>query len=404
MLPLRCRSWLVALLLGHSVLFAADPPVVLVTDHGVDLTDDQPDDDGFSKALQLAVEQGGICRIGPGTLTLTKYPAELRQDGKIETNRDLRGLIIEGAGADETTVHGVSARGFDVFQLNGVENLTIRRLAITAAKTTNDQTQGVNGVSMTNGTAKVRIEQVAVRKLPYVLKPNRFDGGKAFTVQQGTFGAVSCTDIEIRDCAVSDTPIGFGLDADPNQAALPGKIVVRDNRFERVSLGFSLSFSAKKSGGVDVPGFGIEITGNTLVDVTRVMFVGRAPDVVFRNNTATTTDLPELPDPIIHPGVPLVVIGGVRGRIEDNRFEYQSKVPAFLLIGGAAGNGNTDRFVLSNNEFSGPAVVGVLPLNPGITNSRFAGNTFAGVGQERDRTLVDPKLKNTWAAKAKSKK
>ncbi|MDZ4687728.1 MAG: right-handed parallel beta-helix repeat-containing protein [Planctomycetaceae bacterium] len=390
------------LLAAASPIPAADPPVFDVTEQGANLSDDQPDDDAFSKCLQAAIEKGGICRIGPGTLSLTTYPAELRQNGQITQNRDLNGLVIEGAGEEETTIHGTSARGFDVLQLNGVANLTIRNLTITAVKTTKDETQGVNGISMTNGTANVLVEHVTVRKLPYVLKPGRFDGGKAFTVQQGTLGAVSTTDIEIRDCHVFDSPIGFGLDADSNQKVLPGQIKVYKNHFERVSLAFSLSFSGKNSGGADIPGFGMEITGNNLVDVTRVMFIGRAPDVVFTDNTVTTNQLPDLPDPIIQTGIPLVIIGGPRAKIENNTFDYKTKVTTFVLIGGASGNANSDKVSFSGNQFTGAAEVGIKALNNGTTNSRFAGNSFSGAAVDRDKTLNEPRLKNTWSAKGKA--
>lgn len=386
-----------AVLLMTGISLAEDRPVFKVTDYGADLADDKPDDDAFSQCLKAAIEKGGICHIDAGKLILTHYPAELRQDGTITKNRDLNGMVIEGAGADETTVHGISAKGFDIFQLNGVANLTIRNLTITAEKTSKDETQGVNGISMTNGTANVLIEGVSVRKLPYVLKPGRFDGGKAFTVQQGTLGAASCTDIEVRDCQVFDTPIGFGLDADPNQKALPGKIAVRKNRFERVSLAFALSFSGKTAGGAEVPGFGIEITENMLIDVTRVLFIGRAPDVVFRDNTATTKALPDLPDPIIHTGIPIVLIGGPRAVLENNTIEYQPKVPTFVLVGSAGGNVNLDKVEMTGNAFRGPAEVGVKLLNQGVTNSRFRGNTFDGTKTERDNGLSDKKLKNTWS-------
>jgi hypothetical protein len=378
---------------------AAEPPVYDVTSYGANLSDDLPDDEAWSNCLQAAIAAGGVCRVGPGTLTLTKYPAELRQTAAITANRDLKGLIIEGAGEDQTTVHGVSPKGFDVFQLNAVSNVTIRKLTITAVKTTEDQTQGVNGISLTNGSANVTVEHVTVRKLPFVVKPGRFDGGKAFTVQQGALGAESSTEIEIRDCSVFDTPIGFGLDADPNQPVLPGRIAIRRCRFERVSLGFSLSMAELKARAFDVPGFGIEITGNTLVDAARVLFISRAPGVVFTGNTATTKQLPDLPDPFIHPGIPLAIIGGPRAKIEDNTLEHQPQTAAFVLIGGARGGPTSDRLSLSNNQFSGTAKIGVQLLDAGVTNSRFQGNTFIGAVRDRDPQLTDRRLKNAWSVK-----
>uniref|UniRef100_A0A7C2NVI3 Right-handed parallel beta-helix repeat-containing protein n=1 Tax=Schlesneria paludicola TaxID=360056 RepID=A0A7C2NVI3_9PLAN len=397
------RRLRVGLLLGALLLplssAAAEPPAFDVTAHGAVLSDDQPDDDAWSKCLQAAIAAGGVCRIGPGTLTLTKYPAELRQSGTITANRDLNGLIIEGSGEDQTTVHGTSAKGFDVFQLNAVSHLTIRNLTITSVKTTDDQTQGVNGVSLTNGSANVTIEQVTVRKLPFVLMTGRFDGGKAFTVQQGALGAASSTDIEIRDCSVFDTPIGFGLDADPNQMVLPGRMAIRGCRFQNVSLGFSLSFSEKKTPGDKLPGFGLEITGNELVDVTRVLLISRAPDVVFTGNTVKTERLSDLPDPLAHPGIPLAIVGGPRAKIEHNSIDYQPKVAAFVVIGSARGGPNSDTLSLSDNTFTGPADVGVQALNDGVINSRFAGNTFSGARRDRDPRLGDRRLKNAWTAK-----
>ena len=391
-------SVLVGLTVGARVMpsMAADRPVFEVTNHGADLTDDQPDDEAWSKCLQAAIKAGGVCRIGKGTLTLTRYPAELRQSGPITQNRNLNGLVIEGAGEDKTTVHGRSAKGFDVFQLNAVSHLTIRHLTITAIKTTADETQGVNGISITNGTSHLVIEQVTVRGMPYSLRAGGFDGGKAFTVQQGLLGAESSTEIEVRDCTVFDSPIGGDVSASPNYKVCPGRIRFHNNRLQSLTLGFSLSFSGKNGGGAECPGLAVEITGNNLIDCTRALYIGRVPDAVFRDNAVLTTRTSGLPDPMIHPGIPLVIIGGPRARIEDNTIVYRPAVSTFALIGGAPGGATSDQLTFLGNRLSGPAEYGVKTLNDGIINSRFSGNSLYGPTAQHDSTLINNSLKNTW--------
>jgi len=72
------------------------------------------------------------------------------------------------------------------------------------------------------------------------------------------------------------------------------------------------------------------------------------------------------------------------------------------LIGSASGNVNSDKVAFTNNQFTGPADVGLKLLNNGVSHSRFAGNTFSGTKLERDQGLADPRLRNSWS-KTKAK-
>lgn len=85
--------------------------------------------------------------------------------------------------------------------------------------------------------------------------------------------------------------------------------------------------------------------------------------------------------------------------IENNTSDYQPKGAAFALIGSARGGPNSDEGSLSDNTFSGPGDIGIQALNPGVINSRFAGNAFLGAKRDHDPQLGDRRLKNTWTAK-----
>jgi hypothetical protein len=376
---------------------SAIPSVFYVVNYGANLQDAAPDDTAFSLCLQDAMKAGKTCSIGAGQLTLSIYSPILRST--TGENINANNMVLEGAG-DATVIKGISAKGFDVLQLNRVSNMTIRNLSITAEKTTTDQTQGVNGISMTNGTSNIFIDNVTVRNLPHVIKTDYIDGGKAFTVQTGTNPTTSSTNIIIRNSRSFNNPTGFGLDTNPNAGALPGNISFTNSLVENAAFGVSLSFSAKATGGSEIPGFSAEITGNTFTNVRHPLMVGRAPSVRFANNMINVSAEPPLSDPpgFVYRAYPFVILGGLNGTFSQNTINYNMGSGALFLIGGTSIGAYTQNLAFSDNTISAPTLTGVKMQNSGgvaVKNSSFGCNTIKNVlGTFYDPLLANPALAN----------
>ncbi len=354
-----------------------------VTDFGANLGDTLPDDRAFSQCLQGAINASGTCSIGAGQLTLSLSPAELRSING--THIDAKNMIIEGMN-NSTIIKGTSAKGFDVLQLNRVSNLTIRNLAITAEKTSPDMTQGVNGISLTNGTANITIDGVSVYDLPYVMKEDFIDGGKAFTVQTGKDPSTSSTNIKIQNSRSTRNPTGFSLDSNPNNSILPGNIVLQNNTFEEGAFGISVSFATKTAGGTDVPGFAMDITGNTLTNIRHPLVIGRAPNVRFVSNTISTIDNPVIPDPSAYTfsQYPFVLLGLVNHSFQKNIITYENGPGSLFIIGGTPNAAYSDNLVFSGNTIESSERTGVKMQNAGgiaIRNSVFGCNTIKKILQ-----------------------
>jgi hypothetical protein len=205
------------------------------------MNDNVADDDSLDNCLRSAIATGESCILPEGTLILTRYPSALRQEipsGIV----DLGGATLRGQGAS-TVIKGVSPRGFDVISLNGVANFNIQNLAITTVATDGVDAHGINGISMTNGTNNIRINNVHVYDLPYVEKQNYIDGGKAFTVQTGAYNtAIRMKNIYVEQSSSQNVLIGFEMDADTNTNLEPDNINVIGNTFEGYLAGIIFSF------------------------------------------------------------------------------------------------------------------------------------------------------------------
>ncbi len=317
------------------------------------------------------MRDGSICRIGVGQLTLSKYAQELRRGSG--TNIDAKGMTLEGTG-DTTIIKGISEKGFDVLQLNRISNMNIRNLRLVAQKTTGDSTHGVNGISMTNGTSHITIENVTVEDLPYVVKQDYIDGGKAFTVQTGQNPLQSSTKISIQNSRSIRNPTGFGIDSDPNTATPPGTLTFSNNTIEDALIGVSLSFLPKRIGGTDVPGFSMDVANNDFVNVRHPLFVGRAPSVRFvHNRIRVTSDAPIITPPtFIHRSFPFVLLGASNGVFTNNTIDYAIGSGSLFLIGGTSIGAYTENFTFQDNTISAPTRSGIRMQNSGGIGTRLS--------------------------------
>lgn len=327
-----------------------------ITDYGAILTDTEPDDTAMEQCLTAAIKAGGTCHLPAGTVTLTTYPASIRNP--ILANAAVLSLnhaSLRGAGA-ASIIRGVSANGFDVLQLNSVSNFTISDLSITAVKTTASETQGVNAISMTNGTHHITIERVSVDTLPHVKKALYTDGGKAFTIQTGKNTQASNA-ITIRGSRSRNVSVGFELDHDPANSPEPYNIRIEKNDLQGFHAGIVFSFVASSK---PLSLFGAAITDNTIAGGRYAVILGRGRGYYFKNNTITLDD--KL-DTIKHSTFPKRGTFFARevgtSTIESNRATV-GKPDSFV----EADRATMNAVVWRNNTFKGTPAQSLLLSNP----------------------------------------
>jgi hypothetical protein len=369
--PLRSREEPVKMVLLLLALLG-------VVDLATGLDDTLPDDQAFAAAIDAALASDDpVVRLGPGTLILTGSPLALREMAPQETNRDLHGLRITGAGPLLTTVRGISANGFDVFQLNIVSNATIDSLAIESIKTGTSNT-GCNGISLTNGCRNIVVRNVHVRGLPYVLLADRYDGGKGITVQCGTFGVERTDGIVIEGCRISDCPVGFGLDCDPALGLPPRSVSFVANVIERCCLPFYVSYTNTSLPYLRELICDIRITDNVAQDCRRFGMVCRAPRTTVANNVFENTTAPAIPDPYQTqwPDTGFLLAGGYDCNVTDNTWRCAWPQQAFVAIGNDSLP--TVRCEFRGNTLSGPASFGFFKLPGHILWSTIRRNEITG--------------------------
>lgn len=341
----------------------------------------------IDKAIAVAKEKGGIVYFPPGTYIMSSYPSELRQSN-ITGTLDLNNLVIVGAGRT-TILKGISEKGHDVLQLNGVKNLTVRDLAITSVKTNpSDTTQGCNGISMTNGTNNIIIENVYVYDLPYVVRASSVDGGKAFTIQQGFLGVEACANIKVINCESNNTPFGFSMDIPGSGVYQPYGIEIVNNTFRSFYRGISASASAPGSGSY-VEKLMMAAIGNVIIGAQQGINIGRVGGIFFGNQiysekTATPTEIPY--DTTV---VPIVLLS-CENTVVKNNFVYYARCDNYVRIGGTV-SGASQFCAFKDNQFTGNSEgAGILAVNFGgnsVRNSVFANNTFRNVTTIYDSLL-----------------
>jgi hypothetical protein len=247
------------------------------------LLDDQPDDAALSTVLR-EVTPGGTVTLGPGVLILRQPIIELR--GKTgEPARELN-VTIRGSG---NTVIRAEGSPRDVVQVNAIAGLTLRDVTIESVAVVTDKPPGANGLSLTNGCTRILIDGVTVKPLPFYYDGRRFDGGKAFSIQQGT--GPDRSSVVFRNCTAVGSPIGFGVDADPNKA-VPASVIIDRCHVEDCAAGVAVSFTA----GPEAKGFRVDVLGSRFEDTPRPLIVSRASDVRFLGNSTSMVCAPALPD------------------------------------------------------------------------------------------------------------
>lgn len=157
--------------------------------------------------LKIEFDVAGLYDLGANHFPVRKLSVS---DGL----EDYNGLTIE-------CVQGVvfkttATTGQDVFQLNSVKNFHILGFPKITSSITSSTGAGSNGVSITNGGENLTIH-VDAENLPYTVKSNYIDGGKAVSIQNGsaTTNPTRNIDVHLRNC--NNVGYGFNMDVTTSQ-------------------------------------------------------------------------------------------------------------------------------------------------------------------------------------------
>jgi hypothetical protein len=143
-----------------------------------------------------------------GTYAIGNFNMPFKQQDASGGLLNCGGITMRGDG--KTTIFSTeSDDGADVFQLNGLDNITIRDIKITATLTAFSGS-GSNGMSITNGWDRLNILDVHFENLPSVDSGSFIDGGKAVSFQPGTSGNKNGS-AYVR-CTVDGASYAFGMD------------------------------------------------------------------------------------------------------------------------------------------------------------------------------------------------
>ncbi len=204
-----------------------------------------------------------------------------KQSGTPSSLLDCKNITIFGDGP-ATTLQTTSVNGADVLQLNGLKNIHIKTLKITA--TISGSNDGSNAISVTNGFDNITILDVECKNLPSLDQgfPN---GGKALTVQPST---------TVNDCGslvarlVADgCSNGFGYDLNLVTSATKNTSIDVNITARNCYIGALVSAAAASGALSTEMDLGVNIRG-IFTDCQKDIEIGRAHGIKADAHIVTT--------------------------------------------------------------------------------------------------------------------
>lgn len=376
----------------------------------------------LTNMVEVAKGRGEEIRFGPGTFTLNSH-FPIRQPesvGPIVTNEDYHGLTVSGQGQATVIRTYLPGNAADVFNLNGVRNVTIRDLAITA--TTDIGTlDAPNGVSIIAGGENITLENLYIFDLPYISDDGiGTSGGQGITIQKSGTSTNLLRNIKIlNNTIVSATNMVTGIGVQYSGSWVPAdpgqQILISGNTVRRAFRGILIESTAY-GGGVTLtnihPMMGVAANNQILECARGIETIGVTGWNIIGNNIISTnlgvpTFLSQLTNKFgasIHSAHYTTFTG--------NRIFMSNCVYFMFVAGGAAGEANTpcQRIVVSGNVFAGTPTTGFgissteLVVYGSATNSHFTGNTFFGattnyhylIMTNGNNTIIDRDRSTFW--------
>jgi hypothetical protein len=381
--------------LGNSILY---PEWWGVAAGGVAATNSA----GLANCISCAKITGATVFFSVGTYKLSTY-FPIRQDIVVAIE-DFNGITITGAGK-AAIIETDAADGCDVFQFNGVKNVTVKSVGV-HSHIGGGATSGSNAFSFTNGSMNITVQNNYVYTMPFVDTGAILDGGKAFTIQQT--GTLEFSNIRILDNVAEGGSYGLNYDITyETTQPLPAGIRFHGNTLSNFYQGFIFQGSSTGADDWLFPGMNIEVSANKFIDCQYGTSAARAVGVNIFGNTISTTDGPTW----------AYASFDTTGTVSANmlachscnfvsNFVYHSGCDYYMNVGGVltTGQAQSDNCSITGNSFSGAAAAGgVQIISAGgaeVTLSQFVGNTFQGVtGLEYGVAAKTGVLRNTIIGK-----
>lgn len=278
---------------------------------------------------------------------------------------DFNNITVFGDGK-KSIIKTVSAGGADVLQLNAIKNITFRDLGITGVKTNAaDLTNGINGVSITNGGENITIDRVHVFDLPFVDNGVFIDGSKAFTIQRGSTGTSDLSNIRILNCTAAGCKYGYILQTSLFTQIYKGMLVT-GCYFDVDYIGIQVDIPIPTSGTNKNSNCSATITNNFIKNAQIGIVLGVANNVVAQNNTFSnllnTTPVASFDARKIS----LVMQGSQFCNVQGNVFSYIN-ANCYCSIEGIAGQPNETCII--KNVFNGSCTGKAVRLSYSGTES-----------------------------------
>ena len=227
-------------------------------------------DANLAKAVATGKATNGMTLVHAeaGTYNLSVWYPTRQTASPVVTVEDFNNLTIEGMGPKATTIKSTHVtNSYDVFQLNGVSNLTIRNLGIDADLPAG-VADGINGISFTGGSNNIIIENVHVYDLTsaYVDGGASLNGGSAYSIQNNI--ALTPSNIIVRNCTADGG--SYGLMVNVSTAGVltnpPQGILFQNNRMTNFYVGCFVSASATGATTAAIDKMDISVIHNKFID------------------------------------------------------------------------------------------------------------------------------------------
>ena len=244
----------------------------------------------LAHVIRTAKADGLSVFFAEGTYTLSRHVPIRQPAVPVVTVEDFNGITVRGAGKKSIIETANPSGGCDVFQFNGVKNVTVRDLGVhSRLPTPNRSGCGSNAFSFTGGSSHITVRNVHVYPMPHVESPaprQGLDGGSSFSIQ---YSAPSeSTHIRIVDCVSEGGTHGLHYVSGNagTSVAPPHDIVFHNNVIKNHFHGLAITSSGGPSGPklVRRPGMSFSATGNRFIDCQKGMYIAGVTGVNLVGN------------------------------------------------------------------------------------------------------------------------
>ncbi len=368
-------------------------------------------DTAAAAIVALAKLTGATINHPEGTFLLrSHYPVRQAATPPVALD-DFNGITVMGKGRSTIIKTQNLTDGADVFQLNGVKNVTVFNLTV-ASVLPGGATSGSNGFSVTNGGENILVTRCFADRMPYVISGVDFDGGSAFSIQH-SLNALNDKNIRfINNSALgtAGTAGSYGFNMILSGASRltnpPQGIVFTGNTLSTMYRGVYLECTGTGAPPAAINGMSALISDNPMIDIQQAFTMYAVTGINCSVNTYTSSF--GAGNPGFNAATPLkwgvVILSCHSVNFVGNIVRMANSDYFGLIGGGATGEAATptDRLNFANNHFFGAtsSAYGLMSTTTAsydfTNNSNFVGNTFEGAaGADYDPIFKSDGRSNT---------